>query len=104
MGIVLKVTPEILTRMAQDIEKEIDNIKKQFDGIDSDISRTLTYWEGDACDSHKKQYDAIKDDIATSINRLREQPKDLLEMAGIYTQTEAEQEAVAQTLSADVIV
>lgn len=104
MGIVLKVTPEELTRMAQDIDTEIGNMKKQFEGIESDVTHTLAYWEGDASDSHKKQYDAIKGDIEESIKRLREQPKDLLEMAGIYTKTESEVEAVAQTLSADVIV
>lgn len=104
MAIVLKVTPEVLTRMAGDIEKKIDNIKNQFTQIDSDITRTRAYWEGDASEVHQKQYDAIKNDIDTSLKRLREQPKDLLEMAGIYTKTESELEAVAQTLSADVIV
>ena len=53
MGITLKVTPEVLTRMAEDIGKEIDDIQKQFDSIDSEVARTLVYWEGDASDSHK---------------------------------------------------
>lgn len=104
MGITLKVTPEVLTRMAEDIGKEIDDIQKQFDSIDSEVARTLVYWEGAASDSHKKQYDALKDDINTAIRRLREQPEDLLQMAGLYSKTESELEAVAQTLSADVIV
>lgn len=104
MAIVLKVTPEVLTQMAQDIESRIGNIKNQFAEIDNDITRTLTYWEGDASEVHKKQYDAMKGDIETSVKRLGEQPADLLQMAGIYTKTESELETVVQSLSADVIV
>lgn len=104
MAIVLKVTPEVLTQMAQDIESKIGNIKNQFTAIDQDITRTLAYWEGNACEVHKKQYDAMKVDIETSMKRLSEQPEDLLQMAGIYTKTESEVESAAQSLSADVIV
>lgn len=104
MAIELKVAPEVLTRMAQDIETKIGDIKTQFDGIDSDIGRTLSFWEGDASDSHKKQYDAMKDEIQESVNRLKGQPEKLLRMAGLYSETEAQQVAAAQTLSADVIV
>lgn len=104
MAIELKVTPEVLTRMAQDIDHKLGDIKTQFDGIDSDINRTLSFWEGDASDSHKKQYDAMKDEIQDSLKRLKGQPEKLLRMAGLYSETEAQQVAVAQTLSADVII
>ena len=104
MAIELKVTPEVLTRMAQDIDHKLGDIKTQFDGIDSDINRTLSFWEGDASDSHKKQYDAMKDESQDSLKRLKGQPEKLLRMAGLYSETEAQQVAVAQTLSADVII
>lgn len=104
MAIVLKVTPEVLTRMAHDIESQINDIKNQFDSIDSDIAKTRSYWEGDASDTHKKQYDELKSDIDDSITRLKNQPRNLLQMAGLYSQTEQELTAIAQTLSADVII
>ena len=45
MGIVLKVTPEELIRMATDVETQLKTIKNQFDQMNSDISRTRSFWE-----------------------------------------------------------
>jgi WXG100 family type VII secretion target len=104
VGIVLKVTPETLIKMANDIEKQLDNIQKQFDSIDTEINRTRSYWEGDASDSHKEQYDSLKDEISQSVKRLKNHPTNLLQIANIYTETEDEVETAAQTLPEDVIV
>lgn len=104
MAIVLKVTPEVLTRMASDIEKQIHDISNQFNMIESEISRTRSFWEGEASDTHKSQYDSLKDDINEAVKRLGSNPANLLQMAGLYTETENQMEAVSQSLSADVIV
>lgn len=104
MGIVLKVTPEVLTKMAEELQKQIDDIKLQFDVIDTEINRTRSFWEGDASDTHKNQYDALKDGIEESVRRLKNHPVNLLEMAGVYKETEAEAAAVTQSLLTDVIV
>lgn len=104
MGIVLKVTPDVLTRMADDIEKQIQDVENQFNSIETDIDRTRSYWEGDASDTHKAQYDSLKEEINESVKRLKSNPKNLMQMAGLYSQTESELEAVAQSLQADVIV
>lgn len=104
MGIVLKVTPEVLTRMADDVEKQIVDIQNQFDSIDTDINKTKSYWEGDASDTHKTQYDSLKDEISEAVKRLKSQPVNLLKMAGLYEETEDHAEETAQSLSADVII
>lgn len=104
MGIILKVTPEVLTQMANDIEKQIDDIKNQFDIISAEVDRTKAFWEGDASDTHKKQYDSLKDEISESVTRLKANPANLLKMAGLYTETEKSATATALTLSEDVIV
>lgn len=104
MGIVLKVTPEVLKSMAGEIEKQIGDISNQFNLIGSDISGTRSFWEGEASDTHKSQYDGLKDDINEAVNRLRNHPVNLLQMAGLYTETESNIQAVAQSLQEDVIV
>lgn len=105
MGIKLRVTPEVLERMAGEIEKEIRDISSQFSMIDTDISRTRSFWEGDASDLHKSQYDGLKEDIQEAVNRLKNHPVNLLQMAGLYSETETNiQRDVRQTLTEDVIV
>lgn len=104
MGIRLKVTPEVLTKMAGDIERQISDIQNQFRSIGADINQTRSYWEGDASDAHKSQYDSLKDEIDEAVMRLKNNPRNLLQMAGLYTDTENDLEAAAQSLSKDVIV
>jgi WXG100 family type VII secretion target len=104
MAIILKVTPEVLTRMAEDIEKQISDIQNQFSSIDTEVCKTRSYWEGDASEKHKAQYDSLKKEMDEAVKRLKSQPVNLLKMAGLYTETESQQKEVAQSLSADVIV
>lgn len=104
MGIKLRVTPEVLKSMASDIEKELSDIQNQFQAIDTEVSRTRSYWEGDASDSHKKQYDSLKTEIDECLKDLKNHPVNLLKMAGLYEETEDQAEQESQKLSADVIV
>ncbi|MCD7884785.1 MAG: WXG100 family type VII secretion target [Lachnospiraceae bacterium] len=104
MAIVLKVEPNTLVRMAEDIESQLTDVQTQFSEVESAINATRSYWEGDASDAHKSQYDSLKDEISETIARLKNHPTNLLKMAGLYTETESELEALAESLAADVIV
>lgn len=104
MGIVLKVTPDVLTQMASDIEKQISDIQTQFDEIDTEINKTRGYWEGEASDEHLSRYEKMKDSWETAVKRLSEHPDKLLRMAGIYREKEAAALEKAQALQADVII
>ena len=104
MGIVLKVTPDVLTKMADDIDSQIQDIQAQFDLIDTEIRRTGSCWEGDASDAHRSKYDALKDEIYEALNHLKNHPVNLLQMAGLYEKTESDLQEAAQSLQEDVIV
>ena len=104
MGIVLKVTPEELIRMATDVETQLKTIKNQFDQMNSDISRTRSFCEGEASDTHKSQYDALAPEIQKALSRLEKRPTELLKMADLYKSTESAATEAAMTLSEDVIV
>ncbi len=104
MGIVLKVTPETLLSMSDNIEKQINDLQKQFRAIHTDIGRTQSFWEGEASNRHKSQYDELKDDIDEAIKHLKDHPVNLLRMADLYKTTETQVKLTAQALSADVIV
>lgn len=104
MGIVLKVTPETLVSMSSDIEKKISDLQKLFQEIHTDISRTRSFWEGEAGDQHRTQYEDMKGDIDETIKRLKDRPVSLLQMANLYKETEVKVTGAAQMLQADVIV
>lgn len=92
--IVLRVTPEELRTQSDEIAGIVKEIKSHFDRIESVAAKTKGYWQGDAGDRDRESYVSYQDDINFLIHRLEEHPRDLLTIAGIYTETE---KAVAST-------
>ena len=93
-----------MKKKAGEISTEIDAVKTAFDRIDEEVRGSKQYWEGDASDAHIKYYNSIKDELYKTVSRLKENPKNLLTMAGIYKAGENENKATAQILSADIIL
>lgn len=102
-SINLKVAPEELKKKSGEIQKEIADIEKDFAKIDEYVTGTKKYWEGDASDRHIKGYTEMKDDFKTIIKRLKEHPKDLETMAGVYEETESTIKTIASALPTDVL-
>ncbi len=104
MAIVLKVDSNLLTETADDMGQRLDVIRSQFDSIEEEVGRMGNYWEGDAYEFHQEQFASLKAMMDETINRLQNHPVNLLQMAGLYTETESSVETVTQSLLADVIV
>lgn len=99
----LKVTPDQLKKKSGEIQKEIVAIENDFTKIDGYITGTKKYWEGEASGVHIKGYNKMKDDLNTIIKRLKEHPKDLEVMAGVYEETENTIKTIASALPTDVL-
>lgn len=102
-SIMLKVSPDELKKKSGGISKEISSIESGFDQIDQLVTGTKKYWEGEASNEHIKSYNKMKDDMKTIMKRLKEHPKDLEQMAGVYEQTEKSVEQIAAALPTDII-
>jgi len=75
----------------------------EFDNLNTSISRTKTYWIGEAGDAHRKAYEDQKADIDEILRRLEEHPRDLVSIAQTYTDTELEIEEYISSLPSDLI-
>lgn len=102
-SIILKVTPDELKKKSGEISKEIRSIESDFNRIEQLVTGTKKYWEGEASNQHIKSYSKMKDDIKTIIKRLKEHPKDLEQMAGVYEQTEEAVKQISSALPADIL-
>jgi WXG100 family type VII secretion target len=103
-GITLRVTPEILRNKSSEISGLISEIRHHFDTIESVSQKTGGYWIGEAGDQDRREYSQLKDDIEKLERRLEEHPKDLLVMAGLYSEAESEAEAVNNQLESEMII
>lgn len=103
-NVTLKVSTDTMKSKAQEITKQINAIEKKWNRMYEIIENSKTYWEGDASDCHRKGIIDDKTDMETILRRLKEHPKDLLTMAGIYVEAEQEAKRLASALPKDVIV
>ncbi len=99
----LKVTPDQLKSKSQEIQKEISAIEADFQKIDDYVTGTKKYWEGEASNTHIKSYNKMKDDFKTIVKRLKEHPKDLEQMAGVYESAESTIQSIATALPTDIL-
>lgn len=100
----LKVSLDKLQSKASEITdqiKEIENNWKQLSGI---VAKSKSYWKGDASELHQKYCSECEEAVLEILKRLKEHPKDLLEIMGIYNDVEEEVVAITQSLPDDVIV
>lgn len=103
MEIHLKVAPDELKDKAGEITRQIQAMEKNWNGLREIVNGSQAYWEGNAGDQHRKLVRDNEDDVQTLLKRLKEHPRDLLEMAGIYIRTEEKAVQTAATLPGDII-
>jgi WXG100 family type VII secretion target len=100
----LKVTPEVMRIKAADFAKKLSQMQQSFDGMESKMNDTGTYWVGDAHDTFADKYQGYKPEIEEIINRLKEHVTDLNTMAGVYEEAESAVKNIIEDLPADVII
>lgn len=104
MAAVLKVNPEVLKGQAAEFSAEIAKIKSCVHSIDNYIKGTKAYWQGDASDTHIQKYIGIEAKMNQTIKKLEKTPKDLLQITGVYTSTENENNQIAMSLPTDALL
>lgn len=103
-GFILKVSTAELKQKSNEITGQINKIESCWKQIDEIISKSKSYWVGEASDDHQKYRKEVSEDARKVIKRLREHPEDLLKMAGVYEEAEQKAVALAQALPDDVII
>jgi len=85
---VLKVTPEVLRTKSDQVQTEITNMRQHFEVMTQSVSRSISYWVGEACDLHRSIYEARKPEIEEMFLRFGEHVRDLNLMAQEYQTAE----------------
>ena len=101
--IQLKVDPDVLKSKSQEITSQIGKIENYWNRIHDTISNSNSYWQGEASDYHRKYLKDNDDDVKNLLKRLKEHPRDLQTMAGIYVEAENTASQMASALPDDVI-
>ena len=99
----LKVDTQQLKTTASEVRKQIRLMQQDFDSLQSIVSRSGYYWQGQAADEYRQAFAEQKDAAADAFRRLSKIPDDLEKMAGIYEGNETNLLQTAGALRTDFI-
>ena len=100
----LKVDTSVMKAKAAQVSGEVQKIEKEWKSLQNTVKKSKSYWQGDASNEHQKYLEEVADDVEKIIRRMKEHPKDLLKMAGIYEGAESGAEALSGKLPDNVIL
>lgn len=99
---IIRVDPQELKNQSNQVAADIRSIEKHWKGIANIVSGSKNYWEGDASNTHQRIYKDLADDAEKIIQRMKENPIKLQQMAGIYGDTQETATKQASELPADI--
>lgn len=100
---LVKVDPSVLKDRASEFSGMVKTLREDFSGLQEIVFRTRYYWIGQAGDQYRKGFNSKKGTVDTTLQRLDKYPQDLLQMAGIYEQTETANRTGAGSLETNFI-
>ncbi len=102
-AIQVKVDTRVLRSTASEVSGLARQLQADFDALQQCVKQTGRYWVGEAGDQYRREFDAEKADTSEILERLNKYPADLLSMAGIYEETEAENIQNSGALPSDIL-
>ena len=102
ISISLRVTPEQLRTQKQVIDSDLYNLRNDINQITNEVTGTSSYWLGEAGNKQRSDYEDSMQKINSMLDRLGTYPTRILQMAGIYEESETINKQTASQLKADV--
>lgn len=84
----ITVTPEELANQADVVKRELDQMRRHFENLQSQMNGTRAYWTGEAADAHREHYWQKQSKIEEMLHKYQEHVTDLETMAGVYQEAE----------------
>ena len=102
-GVTIKADTAALRTASDTLRDRIQKTKTSYDNVLNIVKNTKGYWVGEAGDEHRRIFADQQDDIEQILARLQEHRDDLLQIAGIYEETEPAVTELSEGLNANLI-
>lgn len=104
INVELRVDSQQLYNKASYMEQLITELKNHINTIDQIVQLTERNWKGEAGDYNRQEYYSKKASIEEIVIKLEEHPRDLIEISGVYTDSNNQTVEIAESLPSEVIV
>ena len=100
----LKVDPEVLKTQAKELDLAINRFENNWNKMIQIIKKSKSYWIGEASDVHQEFGKDAAEEIAVVLKEVRQNPKNLEKISGLFLKTENELVQLSNSLPDDVII
>lgn len=100
----LKVDPEVLKTQAQELDLAINRFENNWNKMIQIIKKSKSYWIGEASDVHQEFGEDAAEEIVVVLKKVRQNPKNLEKISGLFLKTENELVQLSNSLPDDVII
>jgi len=100
----LSVSPETLQATATEMLNVLRSIRSHVARIRDISTRTRGYWQGDAGEEDRGGYRLYSEEALDAARRLESRSVTLLQLSGLYQETEREAEDISVGLNIDSIL
>ena len=101
--IQLRVSPEELKKRAGEIGQHVTAAHRYWNELCGIVKASEYYWEGGAGDGSRRMLQELTEETEAIFGRLRAHPSSLMQMAGIYSEAEAQAAVLAKVLPDNVL-
>lgn len=89
-GSVIQVDTLVMVNKADQVSSVISKMERTFGELQRAVSGTGVYWTGEAAECYRRMFYDEREEILRILNRLKEYPSNLKEIASGYDRTEKE--------------
>lgn len=100
----LKVDPEVLKTQAKELDLAINRFENNWNKMIQIIKKSKSYWIGEASDVHQEFGEDAAEEIVVILKKVRQNPKNLEKISGLFLKTENELVQLSNSLPDDVII
>lgn len=102
--ITIKVSTQVMVSQADAIRKTADHTKQLFERVREIVNGSRSYWEGEAQNKHLAALEKLQPAYEEISALLCSRTEKLLQMAGIYTESENMSVRDSQSLPSNIIM
>ncbi|MDO4413731.1 MAG: WXG100 family type VII secretion target [Erysipelotrichaceae bacterium] len=101
---MIKVSPEVLNRTAQEFSDEGTQLNTLTNQMLEVVGSMTSTWQGEASNAFITKFKGLEPDMQRMFRMVQEHSRDLQEMAAGYARAEQENAEIAAGLSNEVII
>jgi len=87
-GVTFNVTTQELERKSEELSRELLTMENSYNTLRALVADSTSYWDGEAGRTFRRMFQDRQEEVDEILTRLKDHPRNLMTIAGIYKEAE----------------